>query len=62
MSSQPGEDEAEVAVHRGEDCVSGIAVSTLEIAAPQMAVVLHVADDGFDGGSASQLAFDGIAK
>ena len=33
--------------------VGSIAVSALEVAAPKMTVVLHVTDDGFDGGSAS---------
>jgi hypothetical protein len=35
-----------------------IAVRAFEEVTAQMTVVLQVADDGFDGGAASQLAFD----
>ena len=45
---QPGEEQAEVVTDGGEDCVGGIAVAALEIAAPEMAIILHVPDDGFD--------------
>ena len=44
----------------GEDGVGGISGGSLEIAAAKMAVGLHVADHGLDGGAASQFAFDGI--
>lgn len=57
--SEPGEKQAEVVTRCGEDCVGGVAVSALEIAAPEMSLVLHVADDGLDGRSTPQLAFDG---
>lgn len=43
----------------GEDDVGGVAVAALEIAASEMAVVLHVTDNGFDGGAASQFSLDG---
>ena len=43
----------------GEDGVGGIAGSSLEIAAVEMALGLHMADHGLDGRAASQLAFDG---
>src|SRR4029078_8592035 len=56
---EPGEEPAEVVTDGGEDCVRGIAVSALEIAAAEIAIVLHVADDGFDGGLKPQLALDG---
>ena len=57
--SEPCEDEAEVVANGGEDGVCGIAIEALEVAAAEMAVVLHVTDDGFDGGAPSQLALDG---
>src|SRR4029079_337803 len=56
---QPCEEQAEVVADCGKDSVGGITVSALEIAAAEMAVVLHVTDDGFDGRSTSQLALDG---
>ena len=43
----------------GEDGVGGIAGSSLEIAAAKMALSLHMADYGLDGGTAAQLALDG---
>src|SRR6516162_1424198 len=43
----------QVVADGGEDGVGRIAVSALEVAAPKMTVVLHMADDGFNGGSAS---------
>jgi len=43
----------------GEDSVGGIALRSLEIATAEMAVSLHVADNGLDSGAASQLALDG---
>ena len=42
----------------GEDGVGGIALAAFEIAAAEMAIHLHVADHGLDGGAATQLAFD----
>lgn len=42
----------------GEDGVCGIAGAALEIAAAEMALFLHVADEGFDGGAAAQFSFD----
>ena len=56
---QPGEDEAEVVADGGEDDVGGVALAAFEVAAAEMAVSLHVADHGFDGGAASQFALDG---
>ena len=53
---QPGEDEAEVVADGGED---GVACGSLETAAAEMAVGLHVADHGLDCEAAAQLAFDG---
>ena len=55
---QPGEDEAEVVADRDQDCVGGVALTAFEIAAPKVSVGLQVSDHGFDGGAASQLAFD----
>jgi hypothetical protein len=43
----------------GEDRVGGITGMTLEIAAAEMALGLHVADHGFDGRAAPQFALDG---
>ena len=42
-----------------EDGVGGVAFGSLEIAAHEMALGLHVADHGLDGGTAAQLALDG---
>jgi len=41
-----------------EDGVGGIASTTLEVAAAEVALGFHVADHGFDRGSTSQLALD----
>ena len=43
----------------GEDGVDGITVDAEQEVSPQMAIGLHVADDGFDGGASAQLAADG---
>ena len=43
----------------GEDGVGGVAGGSLEIAAAEMALGLHVADHGLDGRAASQFALDG---
>ena len=42
----------------GEDDVGGVAVGAFEVAAAEMPVGLHVADDSFDGGAAAQFALD----
>ena len=42
----------------GEDGIGGVAGGSLEIAAAEMALGLHVADHGLDGGAASQLTLD----
>jgi hypothetical protein len=57
-SPQPGADETEIVSDGGKDDVSGVACATLEIAAAEMALALHVPDDGLDGRAASELAFD----
>jgi len=44
---------------RAEDGVDGIANSTLEVTAAEVTIGFHMADHGFDGGAASELAFDG---
>jgi hypothetical protein len=54
--TQSGEDEAEVVTGGGEDGVGGIAGAALEMAAAEVTVGLHVADHGFDGGSASDMS------
>ena len=43
----------------GEDGVDGITVDAEQEVSPQMAIGLHVADDGFDGCASAQLAADG---
>lgn len=43
----------------GEDGGGGIAGAAFELAAAEVALGLHVADDWLDGGSTSQLALDG---
>ena len=55
---EPGEDAPEVVSGSGEDGGCGIAGPALEVAASKMVFFLHVADEGFDGGSAAQLSFD----
>lgn len=52
---QPREDEVEVVAHSGEDGVGSIAGGSLEIAAAEVALGLHVSDHGLDGGAAPQL-------
>jgi len=42
----------------GEDGVDGIALCSLEIAAVEMTLGLHMADDGLDGGATSEFALD----
>ena len=41
-----------------EDDIGGVAGSTFEVAATKVAVGLHVADGGLNGGTAPQFAFD----
>ena len=53
QNPQPSEDEAEVVADGGEDDVGGVALAALEIASPEMALGLHVADHRFDGGAPS---------
>lgn len=50
-----GEDEAEVVAAGAEDCVGRIAGGAFAIAAAEMAVGFHVADDGLDGGAGELL-------
>ena len=56
--SQPCEDEAEIVADGGEDGIGGISGSAFEMAAAEVSFGLHVADHGFDGGSAAEFAFD----
>ncbi len=56
QTAQPSENEAEVVTDGSEDDVGGVALGTLEVAAAEVPIVLHVADDGFDGGAAAQFA------
>ena len=46
---QPSENEAEVVADGSEDTVSGVASGPLPVAAAEVPVSLHGADDGFDG-------------
>jgi hypothetical protein len=55
---QLGEDEAVIVSDGTEDNVGSVAGGAFEVAATKVAVGLHVADGGFDGGTASQFAFD----
>ena len=41
-----------------EDDVSGVALRALKVATAEMAVSLHVADNGFDSRAAAQFALD----
>ena len=50
-SPEPGEDAPEVVSGGGEDGIGSIAGVALEIAASEVALLLHVADEGLDGGS-----------
>ena len=42
----------------GEDDVGGVALAALEVAAAEVSVSLHVANNGFDGRMAAQFALD----
>lgn len=44
----------------GEDDVDGVTLTALEMAAAEMPIALHVADDRLDGWAAAQLAFDNV--
>ena len=55
---QPGEDSPEVVADNGEDGVGGIAVTAFEVAAAEVTFGFHMADDGLEGGSTPQFAFD----
>ena len=55
---QPLEDETQVVTDGAHDGVKLVAVAALEKVAPQMAVHLAMADDGFDGGSPPEFASD----
>ena len=48
---ETGEDEAGVVIDGREDDICGVAFATLEEAATDVSVGLHVPDDGFDGGA-----------
>src|SRR5918997_620282 len=52
-------EQAEVAARGGEDDVGGVALGAEQEVAAEMAVALHVSDDGLDGVAASPLAADG---
>lgn len=55
-NSQPSDDEWEIVTDGGQDGIGGVAGSSLEIAAAEMALGLHVPDHMLDGGAAAQLA------
>jgi len=57
---EPAQEQAEVVAGGGEDGVDSVAVTALEMVATHPMVILEMADDGFDGGSASHLAADGL--
>jgi hypothetical protein len=50
--------ESEVVAGGGEDGVGGVAAAAFEMATTEVTVGLHVTDHGFNGGAASELAFD----
>ena len=56
---EPGAEQAEVVAGGGEDDVGGVALGAEQEVAAEMAVALHVADDGLDGAAASPLAANG---
>src|SRR3712207_5933705 len=56
---QPGAEQAEVVSRRGEDEVGGVALRAEQEVAAEVAIGLHVADDGLDGVAAAPLAADG---
>jgi hypothetical protein len=60
QESQPFEQASEVVAGGGEDGVGGVAVGSGEVVSAHAVLRLRVADDRFDGGTAAQLAFDGL--
>ena len=46
---EPGTEQPEVVAGGGEDDVDGVAVASEQEVAAEMAVSLHVADEGLDG-------------
>lgn len=59
---QPVEQEAEVIADGGKHGVVGVALGEGQEVAAHAVVVLEMADDGFDGGPASQRPFDGLGE
>ena len=57
--NQPGTEEAEVVAGGGEDDVDGVAGGTSEEIAAELAVFLHVTDDGLDASAPPDLATNG---
>jgi len=55
MSNRLSATRTEVVADRRENGI-GVVVATFEMAAAKVSVCLQVADHGFDGGSASELA------
>ena len=55
--SQSREDASEFVANGGEDGLCGIAGAALEVAGAELAFLLHVTDEGFDGAAALQFAF-----
>jgi hypothetical protein len=53
---QPGPQQTHVVPYRGEDNVGGVALYAMQEVAAEMAIALHVADDGLDGIAAAPLA------
>ena len=49
---------AKIVADGGEDDVCGVAVAAFEMAAAEVAIDLHVSDDGFDRRATSQFALD----
>src|SRR4051794_26327176 len=56
---EPGAEQAEVVACGGEDEVGGVALGAEQEVAAEMAIALHVSDDGLDGVAASPFAADG---
>jgi hypothetical protein len=55
---QPGENAAKIVTDGGEDDVCGVTLLAFEMAAAEVAIDLHVSDDGFDCRATSQFALD----
>ena len=60
QESEPFEQASEVVAGGGEDGVGGVAVGSGEVVSAHAVLRFRVADDRFDGGTAAQLAFDGL--